>query len=181
MIRELGILIALVGCRSDHAPNEGKRMPKAPPPVAVSVPSELRIEVTVDGAPRPPITAATLAALPPDFADHERRAWRISTLLGLGTTPGSVIAATGAAGMTIELPASDAAGKPTATLFVTRRSEVIVALVDPADPFPAFHGQGRRLERPGDPLPRIVDVSRIAIRSGHQLEPAPPPDERPPL
>lgn len=165
ILRELGIVLVLAGCRSDHAPNEGKRMPKAPPPVELALPSDLRIEVHVDGAPRPPITAATLAAIPPDFADHERRAWRISTLLGIAARPGSVIAATGAAGMTIELPASGAAGQPTPTLFVTRRSEVIVALVDPADPFPAFHGQGRRLERPGDPLPRIVDVTRIAVRS----------------
>lgn len=141
-------------------------MPNPPPPATVLIPSDLQIQVTVDGAPHAPITAATLVATPPDFVDHDRRAWKISTLLGAGAvSPGTVIAATGAAGMTIELAATAAAGQPIATLFITRRSEVIVALVDPADPFPAFHGQGRRLERPGDPMPRIADVTRIAIRS----------------
>jgi len=166
MIRELCIVLALVGCKSDRTPNEGKRMPKAPPPVSVSIPAALEIGVTLDGVPRAPITAATLATLPPDFLDRDHRAWRISTLVA-GTPPGSVIAATGAGGMTIELPLPTAPGQPIATLFVTRRSEVIVALVDPADPFPAYHGQGRRLERPGDPLPRIADVTRISITSPH--------------
>ena len=163
MIRELCVLLALVGCRGDAAPNEGKRMPKAPPPATVSIPVGLSIQVTVDGAVRAPITAATLAAIPPDFVDHDRRAWRISTLLGPDVVAATtVIAATGEAGMTIETSAS--AGQPVATLFITRRSDVIVALVDPTDPFPAFHGQGRRLERPGDPYPRIANVTRIAVR-----------------
>jgi hypothetical protein len=176
--RSLVLCLLLVACSKDSAPNESKRMPKPPPPVVVTaVPADLRIEVTVDGRSQPPITTATLASRPPDFSDPEHRAWRISSLLEPAEMPRSpVIAATGAANMTIELRSSDEPGQPTATLFVTRRGEVIVALVDPADPFPDYHGQGRRLGRPGDPWPRIAGVTRIAV-TGHQLEPEPPPEE----
>jgi hypothetical protein len=36
-------------------------------------------------------------------------------------------------------------------------------MVAPGDPFPAYHGQGRRLSRPGDPLPRVGGVTRIRV------------------
>jgi hypothetical protein len=48
-------------------------------------------------------------------------------------------------------------------LFLTRRGEVMVAAVDPKDPFPRYHGQGGRLRRGGDPMPRVAPVARLAV------------------
>jgi hypothetical protein len=49
-------------------------------------------------------------------------------------------------------------------LFLTRRGEVIVAALDPKDPFPKFHGQGGRLHRAGDSMPRVASVAKLEIR-----------------
>jgi len=59
-------------------------------------------------------------------------------------------------------------GRPTAeglepVLFLTRRGEVIVSALDPKQPFPRYHGQGGRLHRAGDSLPRVAPVARLAI------------------
>ena len=35
--------------------------------------------------------------------------------------------------------------------------------VDPKDPFPRYHGQGSRLKRPGDSMPRVAPVTKLAI------------------
>ena len=48
-------------------------------------------------------------------------------------------------------------------LFLTRRGDVVVAAVDPKDPFPKYHGQGGRLHRAGDTMPRISPVAKLAI------------------
>jgi len=48
-------------------------------------------------------------------------------------------------------------------LFLTRRGEVIVSMIDPKDPFPRYHGQGGRLQRAGDSWPRVVRVQRLEI------------------
>ena len=159
--RRLLVLVLALGCSEDRRVNDGKRMPKSPPPVTATLPADLHITVEHNGVPGAPITAASLATHPPDFSDADRRAWRIASLLKLGTA--STIAATGAGGMTIELAGSTDPTAPVATLFVTRRGDVIAALVDPRDPFPDYHGQGRRLGRPGDPLPRITGVTAIRI------------------
>jgi hypothetical protein len=53
-------------------------------------------------------------------------------------------------------------------LYLTRRGEMAAAVIDSADPFPDYHGQGGRLRRPGDPLPRVLPVSELRIR----VEPA---------
>ena len=137
-------------------------MPKPPPPLELTIPADLRIAVDLDGTAAPPITAANLASIPPDFIDKEHRAWRISTLVGAAAgRPGVVVAATGARGISIKMPI--AGSGPVPALVVTRRGEVIATLVDPADPFPDFHGRGRRLGRPGDSLPRVAGVSAIHV------------------
>ena len=35
--------------------------------------------------------------------------------------------------------------------------------LDPKDPFPKFHGQGGRLHRAGDSMPRVSPVAKLAI------------------
>jgi hypothetical protein len=41
---------------------------------------------------------------------------------------------------------------------------VIVAALDPKDPFPRWHGEGGRLHRAGDSLPRVAPVAKLDIR-----------------
>ena len=65
------------------------------------------------------------------------------------------------------------AKEPQPALLLTRRGDVVALLVDPADPFPSYHGQGRRLGRPGDPMPRIAGVKRIRVYSDTIDTPAP--------
>jgi hypothetical protein len=159
---------ALLLCACDATPshNDTKQMPRPPPPEDASAPSALRIEVEIDGQPSPPIDAARLDATPPDFAEHDRRAWRIETLLGeVARREGAVITVTGEKGLRIQLDRSGVEGAPIAVLAMSRRGEVLAAMVDPDQPFPAYHGHGGRLGRRGDPLPRIGGVTRIAVRS----------------
>jgi hypothetical protein len=52
---------------------------------------------------------------------------------------------------------------PVPALILNRRGELLATLLDHADPFPSFHGQGGCRERPGDTLPRLQGVTRIAL------------------
>ncbi len=164
----LGVALVLApGACDDVRSNESKQMPQLPPPPQTTL-QPLRIAIEIGGVAAPPITEATLAKIPPDFVEGEHRAWRISTLLGdaLGepmTRAELAVTVTGAHGVTIHMAASPALDRPAPTLFVTRRGDVIAALVNPRDPFPDFHGKGRRLGRPGDPMPRVAEVSKIQI------------------
>jgi hypothetical protein len=161
--------LAAGGCDrkgSQHDLNEAKRMPKPPPPAAVIVPADLRIAVEIDGRESAPIDAAFLDARPPDFADTDRRAWRIDSLLGeAAQREGALIAVTGERGLTIELGRGDDGGVgPVPVLTVSRRGEVLAAMVESGEPFPPYHGRGGRLGRPGDHLPRIGGVTKISVR-----------------
>jgi len=151
-------------CTKASESQEGKRMPKPPPPPSAEVESGLRIDVTIDGQPAPPIDAARLATIKPDFEDDERRAWKIATLLGPSAArPGVAFEATGDRGVSVVARPPKGAGDPIPVLTTSRRGEAHFGLVPPDQPFPAYHGQGGRLARPGDPLPRISGVSRIRV------------------
>lgn len=164
MRRLLFLALALAACKSQSDQNESKRMPKPPPPASAEAPAQLHIDVDCKGKPCDPIDAAKLASTKPDFADGEHRAWRVETLVGLaGPHDGVVIAVTGDKGVTITLTTPKTDKDPVPVLVVTRRGEVIAAMVERDDPFPAYHGHGGRLGRRGDPLPRITGVTKIAV------------------
>ena len=162
----LSIALALVACDTAPSHNDTKRMPKPPPPEDAAPPAALSIAVEIDGVAAPPIDAARLDATPPDFTDQDRRAWRLETLLGEpARREGVVTTVTGEKGLSIQLDRSSAEGAPIAVLAVSRRGEVVAAMVDADDPFPAYHGHGGRLARRGDPLPRISGVTKISLRA----------------
>jgi hypothetical protein len=166
MARLLAIAVlaaALAGCGDASEEAKVKRTPALPPPAEVDIPAALAIAVTVDGAAAPAITADRLRAEPADFTSPEHRAWRLTKLVPALDQPGAAIEARGPTGVSIRLdrPADAAAMQP--VLFLTRRGDVVVALVDPKDPFPDYHGQGGRLRRPGDPLPRLSPVTALAV------------------
>jgi hypothetical protein len=151
-------------CSKPSETTDAKRSPKPPPSASVAIPATLHVEVEVDGAPAPPIDAARLSAAKPDFSDDERRAWRLTTLLGPATSrPGVVIEALGDKGLGLEMRPTAGPSDPTPVLSLTRRGEVVIELVSPDDPFPGFHGKGGRLNRPGDPLPRVSSPTKLRV------------------
>jgi hypothetical protein len=160
----LAVSLSLSGCQKASESSDAKRMPKPPPPSPSSaVVDATAIAVEIDGAPAPLIDTAKLSATPPDFHDEEHRAWRLSTLVGpKAKLDGALISVTGQKDVSIVMRTS--ASKPEMpVLSVNRRGEVIVGLASPDQPFPAYHGRGGMLSRPGDPLPRIQGVSKIVV------------------
>jgi hypothetical protein len=161
------VVVAIAGavpaCSRASEEQKAKRTPALPPPQEVDIPATLSIAVTVDGAAAPAITAERLRGETPDFTSPEHRAWRLTRLVPALDQPGAAIEARGPTGVSVRLdrPADAAAMQP--VLFLTRRGDVVVALVDPVDPFPDYHGQGGRLRRPGDPLPRLSPVTSLAV------------------
>jgi hypothetical protein len=156
-------VVAAVGCAKASEEGKAKRTPALPPPQEVEIPEHLTIAVTIDGAEVPAITGDRLHGVKPDYLDTERRAWKLTTLLPELDRPGAAVEARGPTGIMVRLdrPATADAMEP--VLVLTRRGEVVVSLVDPANPFPDYHGQGGRLRRPGDPMPRLSPVTSLAV------------------
>jgi hypothetical protein len=158
-------LVLLAACSKASEESQAKRAPAPPPPPRVEIPVDLSIAVTVDGAVGDPITRARLEALTPDFSDDERRAWRLTTVVPALDRPGAAVEAIGEDGVSIRIARPDDAKMPQPVLFFTRRGDVVVSVVDPADPFPGYHGQGGQLRRQGDPLPRLSPVTALKIET----------------
>lgn len=162
----LVLLLAFAGCGKGEPANEGKRMP-APPPVKREIPKDLAIAVTVDGEARPAITYDTLTQTAPDWSDKDQRqAWRVARLVGVEEAVDRWFAITGTASkITVEFPAKSAENVLVPALALSQRGTMIVEFVDPADPFPRFHGEGGRLGRSPESEPRVSGVTRIDART----------------
>ncbi len=159
----IALSIAVLGVGCSRASNEGeaKQWQEQPPPKDVNVPAGLSIGVTIGGAEHAPITSEMLTKTKPDFVDDERRAWRIQTIVP-EATGGSTVEASSATGVSVKFAQPTPEGLEP-VLYLTRRGEVVVAAVDPKEPFPRYHGQGARLHRPGDTMPRVAQVTKLAI------------------
>jgi hypothetical protein len=157
-------LALMLGCSRASDSADAKRSPKPPPAAIGVVPAGWHVDVEIDGAPAPPIDAPRLDATKPDFADDEHKAWRVATLVGpAATRAGAVVAAVGDAGIAVEMRTGGTPTEPTPVLSLNRRGEVVVEVISPDDPFPDFHGKGGRLNRPGDPQPRVAAPTKIRI------------------
>jgi hypothetical protein len=153
---------ATAACSKASPEGEKKKWQESPPPKDVTVPAGLTITVQVEGVARSPITTDLLDHTKPDFADAEHRAWKIQTLIPEAAPDGSVVEAASVSGVSVKLVRPMPEGLEPA-LLLNRRGEVIVAAVDPKDPFPSYHGQGSRLRRPGDSMPRVGQVAKLSI------------------
>ncbi len=160
--RLIVIALALAACSRASDQNETKTLQESPPPRTIEVPEGLSIAVAVDGGDRAPITTQTLRTAKPDFANDERRAWLIPTLIADAAPPGATIEASAPTGVSVKIahPTTDGL-EP--VLILTRRGDVLVSAIDPKDPFPRYHGQGGRLHRPGDGAPRLAPVAKLAV------------------
>ena len=158
----LVVLGGPAACSRASDEGETKQWSKQPPGTDVPVPATLSIELKIDGAAKPPITAETLRAARPDFADEDRKAWLLPTLVPEAAPEGTTVEALSLAGVSVKFTHPTAEGLEP-VLFLTRRGEVIVSAIDPKQPFPRYHGQGGRLHRTGDPMPHVSPVARIEI------------------
>jgi len=152
-MKRLLALLLLIGC--SKASDSSKQMPKLPPPPRAEVPAGVHIDVEVSGHAAPPLDSARLSSTRPDFEDAEHRAWKLSTLLPEAHGSFTV---SGEHDVTVQFHPD---GERQPALMLTRRGELVALLVDVRDPFPQYHGQGRRLGRPGDPLPHLSGVKKI--------------------
>jgi hypothetical protein len=162
MARWLLVLCLVSACSRASNESEAKQWQTTPPPKGVAIPASLHIAMAVDGTARGALTAEALRAISPDFADDEHKAWLISALVPEARRSGSVVEVASSAGISVKFMCPNADGLEPA-LFLTRRGDVIVTALDPKDPFPRYHGQGGRLRRAGDSMPRVPAVARIEV------------------
>lgn len=165
MKTSLLVVLVIAACGKSEPANEGKRMP-APPPAKREIPAELNIAVVVDGKDAPAITQAMLVATPPDWTDKDqRKAWRIAKLVGVEEALDRSFAITGTSNnITVEFPAKSAANSLVPAVSLSQRGTLVVEFIDPADPFPRFHGEGGRLGRSPESEPRVSGVTKIEAR-----------------
>ena len=161
--RRLLLLLLVLATACSRASDETQAKKWADhPPTDMPPPADLDIPVSVGGAAQSAITASTLTAHKPDFADEDRSAWLIGTLVPAAQKAGAVVEASSSSGVAVKFERPSATGfEP--VLFLTRRGEVLVSAVDPKDPFPRYHGHGGRLHRTGDSWPRVAPVARLEI------------------
>lgn len=155
------VLLLGVACSKASTEAETKQWPDHEPARDVPIPASLSIAVTVDGATKSPITADTLHGAKPDFVDTERKAWRIATLVA-EAIPAGAVEASSPTGVSVKFKHPNPEGLEP-VLYLTRRGDVIVSAIDPKDPFPRWHGEGGRLHRAGDSLPRVAPVAKLEI------------------
>lgn len=160
-MRLLLVALAVAGCSKASDEASAKKWQAQPPFKEMAPPSDLSIAVDVDGAARPPITAATLDQKP-DFEDSERKAWLIARLVPEAAPAGTVVEASSPTGVSLKLAHPTPEGLEP-VIFLTRRGEIVVSTVDPKEPFPPYHGKGGRLHRAGDSMPRLSPVAKLAI------------------
>ncbi len=165
-LRAQAILVSLLclACSKPGEDSEAKRSPIPEPAPNAELPSDLAIPVELGNKVVFTISAETLKNRKPDFKDDERQAWRLDKLLDKTVfPPGSTLEASGSDGVGISMhrPAND--DEPLPVVVLTRRAEVVAAIVKASNPFPDYHGQGGRLRRPGDPLPRLL-TSLVRLR-----------------
>src|SRR5436305_3713650 len=107
MARMLAIALVIAACSaacsrgSDETAS--KKFQEPAPPSQISVPANVSITVELDGAAGSAITTDTLKATKPDFADSEHHAWLVASLVPGAAQPGTVIEATGPAGVSLKL------------------------------------------------------------------------------
>lgn len=144
----------------------------SPPPEEgpAAIPRDLEILVELDGQPLPAIDAASLRVAP-DVEDEHRMAWRLQKLVPqLGDAKQLVVEKKD--GQRVVLPLGDNGPDPAEiALLLNRKGEVVIASLDPRNPFPAFHGRGgNRGRAPGEE--RIRDPHWLRLRSRAAERPA---------
>ncbi len=163
--RIVAIFAALVAfaCAKAGQESDVKRTPNAPPSPTSGISKELTIPLEIDGVKATAITAGVLGGVKPDYSDKTRRAWRLETIVAAFRRTNAVAEVVSANGTAILMRPPKQPTDPLPVLSLTRRGDIVAALVSPRDPFPQYHGRGGRLQRPGDPRPRATSIELLRI------------------
>ncbi|MFO0722629.1 MAG: hypothetical protein U1E65_02520 [Myxococcota bacterium] len=160
------VFMVLSACTKGEA-NDARLMPSPPPDPKATVPKDLAIPLFVGEAPAGTVDYAKLTATSPDYHDKDHLAWRIRTLVGPELSAKArfvTLVGNRAVRMSLPFPTPESPLEP--VLMLTRRGQIAGGLLSPENPFPPYHGQGRRLARGGDPLPRIAGpIQRITVET----------------
>jgi hypothetical protein len=125
-------------------------------------PADLQIRVEIDGKPLSTIAAVDLAANP-DIEDEHRQAWKLERLVPQLADARQLVVEQ-SDGQRVVLPLTDSIEAANIALVLNRKGEVVLAALDPDNPFPAYHGRGgNRGRAPGEE--RIRDLSWLRLRS----------------
>jgi hypothetical protein len=156
-----------------------RKAPQTPPPPQVPKASDdLSVPVIVDGVAVSPITGPELNDTKADYAAADRKGWHIGSLVELPAGPLRIVI-DGSQGVSLffEVPGEPPRREPALVpaLLWNRRGHLIAAGVDPANPFPKYHGAGAYMQRLGDPQPRLVDVVRVRVERSGAGSPCPCP------
>lgn len=132
-------------------------------PERTGIPRDLEIFVEIDGSPLPTIDAGALAVAP-DIEDEHRMAWKLERLVPqLAQATQLVVEKRDRQRIVLPL-GQQAASASQIALVLNRKGEVVLAALDPQNPFPAFHGRGgNRGRAPGEE--RIHDPYWLRLRS----------------
>lgn len=148
----LALLASLGACRG--TPEAAQR--------TVDVPEGVKVDVEIDGRESVPITSEGLRAVTPSYHDTDLRAWRLVAIL-----PADAVKA----GMQLDVEEQNGRrtifarfgekdGEP--VLMVNRKGQVLIALIEPDNPFPAFHGRGGNRGQ-GARADRIRGVTKLRL------------------
>lgn len=125
------LLASLSSCRAPEASSEA------------AVPDGVRVTVEINGGEGAPITSETLRATPPSFHDADHRAWLLKTVLpATAVRPGTELEVEEEDGTRTIFARIGAPEENEPALMVNRKGQVLIVLIDPDNPFPAFHGRG---------------------------------------
>lgn len=126
------------------------------------IPAGISIPVTVQGGNTATLDSAWLAAHAPDFQDGEdHRAWKVGALAPAAEAPGAVVEVESEGAPTLELRTGESA---VAVVTLNKNGELVVKLLDPKEPFPAFHGRGGNRGRGGEGE-RVRAVRAIRVKT----------------
>jgi hypothetical protein len=132
---------------------------------AGAMPQGLSVPVERDGRVLASIDQPLLDRTKPDYVDGDRKAWRLTSLLGAGSIDGRLVEVEDAEGVRTALSGpTDLTSGRDLVLTVNRAGALRMALTSGEDVFAAFHGRGGNRGRAGDPT-RVREVRHIWLSS----------------
>lgn len=163
------MLLGSTACGDLEQPSQVLLIPNVPPPPDLPpVPPTLAVRMVIDGVEVTPLSGGQLEGTSADYVSERpaRKGWNLGSVVALPDGPFELII-DGKDGISLQFeftgPEVTVGGEVVPTLLWRRRGDLVAATLNPDNPFEGYHLQGQRTRRIGDPLPRLIGVSRIRI------------------